>query len=102
MMAACDHHYGRYLAVAAIFGGRMSMNTIVYDIPPRGLEISATITSNSTAIQEILKRICVQFAGTSLFSAFFHQKSFSVFFAQLFVECKSSFLLEYYSFVVVD
>jgi hypothetical protein len=68
MMAACDPRHGRYLTVAAIFRGRMSMKevdeqmlnvqnknssyfvewipnnvkTAVCDIPPRGLKMSAT------------------------------------------------------------
>ncbi len=68
MMAACDPRHGRYLTVATIFRGRMSMKevdeqmlnvqnknssyfvewipnnvkTAVCDIPPRGLKMSAT------------------------------------------------------------
>uniref|UniRef100_A0A674PQF0 Tubulin beta chain n=3 Tax=Eupercaria TaxID=1489922 RepID=A0A674PQF0_TAKRU len=78
MMAACDPRHGRYLTVAAIFRGRMSMKevdeqmlnvqnknssyfvewipnnvkTAVCDIPPRGLKMAATFIGNSTAIQE--------------------------------------------------
>ena len=77
MMAACDPRHGRYLTVAAVFRGRMSMKevdeqmlgiqnknssyfvewipnnikTAVCDIPPRGLKMSATFIGNSTAIQ---------------------------------------------------
>jgi tubulin beta len=89
MMAACDPRHGRYLTVAAIFRGRMSMRevddqmmsvqnknssyfvewipnnvkTAVCDIPPRGLKMSATFIGNSTAIQELFKRISEQFSG---------------------------------------
>ena len=89
MMAACDPRHGRYLTVAAIFRGRMSMRevddqmmsvqnknssyfvewipnnvkTAVCDIPPRGLKMSATFIGNSTAIQELFKRISEQFTG---------------------------------------
>merc|ERR1712123_124570 len=68
MMAACDPRHGRYLTVATMFRGRMSMKevdeqmlniqnknssyfvewipnnvkTAVCDIPPRGLKMSAT------------------------------------------------------------
>lgn len=35
----------------------------VCDIPPRGLKMSATFVGNSTAIQEIFKRISEQFTG---------------------------------------
>src|SRR5689334_237543 len=92
MMAACDPRHGRYLTVAAIFRGRMSMKevdeqmlniqnknssyfvewipnnvkTAVCDIPPRGLKMSATFIGNSTAIQELFKRISEQFTGKSL------------------------------------
>ncbi|KAF5911605.1 hypothetical protein HPG69_008204, partial [Diceros bicornis minor] len=78
MMAACDPRHGRYLTVAAVFRGRMSMKevdeqmlsvqsknssyfvewipnnvkTAVCDIPPRGLKMAATFIGNSTAIQE--------------------------------------------------
>jgi len=89
MMAACDPRHGRYLTVAAIFRGRMPMRevddqmmlvqnknasyfvewipnnvkTAVCDIPPRGLKMSATFIGNSTAIQELFKRISEQFTG---------------------------------------
>ena len=77
MMVAVDPRHGRYLTVATVFRGRMSMNevdaqmmaiqnknssnfvewipnnikTAVCDIPPRGLKMSATFIGNSTAIQ---------------------------------------------------
>merc|ERR1712060_1017867 len=86
MMAACDPRHGRYLTVAAVFRGRMSMKevdeqmlgiqnknssyfvewipnnikTAVCDIPPRGLKMAATFIGNSTAIQELFKRISEQ------------------------------------------
>lgn len=79
MMAACDPRHGRYLTVAAIFRGRMSMKeideqmaavqnknssyfvewipnnvkTAVCDIPPKGLTMSSTFIGNTTAIQVI-------------------------------------------------
>ncbi|KAI8497709.1 Tubulin beta-4A chain [Branchiostoma belcheri] len=89
MMAACDPRHGRYLTVATMFRGRMSMKevdeqmlnvqnknssyfvewipnnvkTAVCDIPPRGLKMAATFVGNSTAIQE-------------LFTAMFRRKAF--------------------------
>ena len=77
MMAACDPRHGRYLTVAAIFRGKMSMKeveeqmtymhdknsshfvewiphnvkTAVCDIPPKGLTMSSTFVGNSTSIQ---------------------------------------------------
>uniref|UniRef100_A0A8C3TNN7 Tubulin beta chain n=1 Tax=Catharus ustulatus TaxID=91951 RepID=A0A8C3TNN7_CATUS len=98
MMAACDPRHGRYLTVAAIFRGRMSMKevdeqmlnvqnknssyfvewipnnvkTAVCDIPPRGLKMSATFIGNSTAIQELFKRISEQFTAMFRRKAFLH------------------------------
>ncbi|PVU84761.1 hypothetical protein BB559_005153 [Furculomyces boomerangus] len=87
MMAASDPRHGRYLAVAAMFRGRVSTNevenqmlqvqnknsslfvewipnnvkTAVCDIPPVGLPMSATFIGNSTAIQELFQRVNEQF-----------------------------------------
>jgi len=87
MMAACDPRLGRYLTVAAIFRGKMSMRevedqmmlvqnrnaayfvdwipnnvkTAVCDIPPRDLKMIATFIGNSTAIQILFKRVADQF-----------------------------------------
>ncbi|XP_023707072.1 tubulin beta-1 chain [Cryptotermes secundus] len=98
MMAACDPSHGRYLTVAAVFRGRMSMKevdeqmlsiqnknssnfvdwipnnvkTAVCDIPPRGLKMSATFIANSTAIQELFKRISEQFQSMYSRKAFLH------------------------------
>ena len=116
MMAACDPRHGRYLTVATIFRGRMSMKevdeqmlnvqnknssyfvewipnnvkTAVCDIPPRGLKMSATFmvrsatkqcicrtywdlfAGNSTAIQELFKRISEQFTAMFRRKAFLH------------------------------
>lgn len=89
MMAACDPRHGRYLTVAAIFRGRMSMKEVeeqmnniqnknsayfvewipnnvktgVCDIPPKGVKMAATFIGNNTAIQELFKRIADQFTG---------------------------------------
>ncbi|XP_037084721.1 tubulin beta chain-like [Pollicipes pollicipes] len=98
MMAACDPRHGRYLTVAAIYRGRMSMKevdeqivsvqtknssyfvdwiphnvkTAVCDIPPRGLKMSATFVGNTTAIQELFKRISEQFTAMFRRKAFLH------------------------------
>ena len=98
MMAACDPRHGRYLTVAAMFRGRMSMKevdeqmlnvqnknssyfvewipnnvkTAVCDIPPRGLKMAATFIGNSTAIQELFKRISEQFTAMFRRKAFLH------------------------------
>ena len=99
MMAACDPRHGRYLTVAAVFRGRMSMKevdeqmlgiqnknssyfvewipnnikTAVCDIPPRGLKMSATFIGNSTAIQ-VCSIYCVLLVGLKLIIVF---RSFS-------------------------
>ncbi len=88
----------RYLTVATMFRGRMSMKevdeqmlnvqnknssyfvewipnnvkTAVCDIPPRGLKMSATFIGNSTAIQELFKRISEQFTAMFRRKAFLH------------------------------
>lgn len=91
MMAACDPRKGRYLTVATIFRGKVSMQevddqmlsiqkknedyfvdwipnnvmTSVCDVPPRGLEMSATFIGNSTSIKELFGRILAQYTGRS-------------------------------------
>merc|ERR1712058_150372 len=98
MMTAADPRHGRYLTVAAIFRGRMSMKEVdeqmlavqnknagtfvewipnnvkvaVCDVPPRGLPMAATFIGNSTAIQEIFKRIAEQFTAMFRRKAFLH------------------------------
>jgi len=98
MMAACDPRHGRYLTVAAIFRGKVSMKdvdeqilatqsknssyfvewipsnvkTAVCDIPPRGLKTSATFIGNTTAIQELFRRISDQFTAMFRRKAFLH------------------------------
>ena len=41
-----------------------NVKTAVCDIPPRGLKMSATFIGNSTAIQELFKRVSEQFTGS--------------------------------------
>ncbi|XP_061381739.1 tubulin beta chain-like isoform X2 [Danaus plexippus] len=98
MMTACDPRHGRYLTVATVFRGHMSMREVddqvlavqnknssyfvewipnnlkvaVCDVPPRGLKMSATFIGNSTAIQEIFKRISEQFTAMFRRRAFLH------------------------------
>nr|XP_057937425.1 tubulin beta chain-like isoform X2 [Doryrhamphus excisus] len=98
MMAACDPSRGRYLTVATVFRGRVSMKevdeemfkiqnknsryfvewipnnikTAVCDIPPRGLKVAVTFIGNSTAIQELFKRISDQFTAMFRRKAFLH------------------------------
>jgi len=98
MMTACNPLHGRYLTVASIFRGKISMKevedqmlkyqtkmssnfvewipnnvkTAVCNVPPKGLKMSATFIGNSTAIQEIIKRILEQFSLMFRRRAFLH------------------------------
>ncbi|KFV67747.1 Tubulin beta-7 chain, partial [Dryobates pubescens] len=77
MMAACDPRHGRYLTVGAGFRGRLEWNPnnvkpAVCDIPPRGLKMALTFIGNSTAIQELFKRISEQFTAMFRRKAFLH------------------------------
>jgi len=98
MMAASDPRHGRYLTASATFRGKMStkevdeqMMTIqsknsahfvewipnnikssVCDIPPKGVKMSATFIGNNTCIQELFKRIGLQFSAMFRRKAFLH------------------------------
>ena len=49
-----------------------NVKVAVCDIPPRGLRMSATFIGNTTAIQEIFKRISEQFTAMFRRKAFLH------------------------------
>ena len=98
MMCAADPRHGRYLTASCIFRGRMSMKEVdeqmlnvqnknssyfvewipnnikasVCDIPPKGLKMSSTFVGNSTAIQEMFKRVGEQFTAMFRRKAFLH------------------------------
>ncbi|KAI8086108.1 tubulin beta-1 chain [Halteromyces radiatus] len=98
MMAASDPRHGRYLTVATIFRGRVStkevenqmlavqqknsayfvewipssVKTSLCDIPPVGLKMSGTFIGNSTAIQDLFKRVNDQFTVMFKRKAFMH------------------------------
>jgi len=98
MMCAADPRHGRYLTAAAMFRGRMSTKEVdeqmlnvqnknssyfvewipnnikasVCDIPPKGLKMSVNFIGNSTAIQEMFKRVSEQFTGMFRRKAFLH------------------------------
>jgi len=98
MMTACDPRHGRYLTVATIFRGRVSMKevdqqmldtqtknssyfvewipnnvkTAVCNIPPLGLNISGTFIGNSTSIQGLFQRVSDQFNVMFRRKAFLH------------------------------
>ena len=50
----------------------VQVKTAVCDIPPRGLKMSATFVGNSTAIQELFKRVSEQFTAMFRRKAFLH------------------------------
>ena len=98
MMCASDPRHGRYLTAAAMFRGRMSTKEVdeqmlnvksknnsyfvewipnniksaVCDIPPKGLKMAVTFIGNSTAIQEMFKRVAEQFTVMFRRKAFLH------------------------------
>jgi len=98
MMTAADPRQGRYLTVAAIFRGKVSMKeideqmrsvqtknssyfvewipnnvlTATCSVPPQGLKVSSTFIGNSTSIQELFKRIGEQFSAMFRRKAFLH------------------------------
>jgi len=98
MMCAADPRHGRYLTCAALFRGRMStkevdeqmlnvqnknssyfvewipnnMKASVCDIPPKGLKMAVGFAGNSTAIQEMFKRVAEYFTSMFRRKAFLH------------------------------
>merc|ERR1719296_624919 len=98
MMWAADPRHGRYLTAAALFRERMSTKEVdeqmlnvqnknssyfvewipnniksaVCDIPPKGLKMAVAFLGNSTAIQEMFKRVAEQFTGMFRRKAFLH------------------------------
>nr|XP_015796481.2 tubulin beta chain-like [Nothobranchius furzeri] len=49
-----------------------NVKTAICDIPPRGLKMAATFICNSTAIQELFKRISEQFTAMFRHKAFLY------------------------------
>lgn len=98
MMCAADPRHGRYLTAATMFRGRISTKEVdeqmlnvqsknssyfvewipnnikssICDVPPRGLTMSTTFIGNSTAIQEVFKRVSHQFTLMFRRKAFLH------------------------------
>merc|ERR1712167_129618 len=98
MMCAADPRHGRYLTAACMFRGRMSSKEVdeqmlnvqnknssyfvewipnnikssVCDIPPKGLKMAVGFLGNSTAIQEMFKRVAEYFTGMFRRKAFLH------------------------------
>ncbi|CAL9733634.1 tubulin beta chain [Monosporozyma servazzii] len=98
MMAAADPRKGRYLTVAAFFRGNVSVKevedemhkvqtrnsdyfvewipnnvqTAVCSVAPNDLDMAATFVGNSTAIQQLFKRVGNQFTAMFKRKAFLH------------------------------
>jgi len=98
MMAAADPRHGRYLTASAVFRGKMAtkdvedqmlnviqknssyfvewiphnIKTSVCNVAPKNLPMSATFLGNSTAIQEVFKRMSEQFTAMFRRKAFLH------------------------------
>jgi hypothetical protein len=98
IMAASDPWHGRYLTAAAVFHGKVVMKeaeeqmqnvqnkNLVYfvewipnnvltahcDIPPPGMKMTVMFIENSTAIQELFKRVSDQFTVMFEWKVFLH------------------------------
>ncbi|KAL3317920.1 hypothetical protein Ciccas_003427 [Cichlidogyrus casuarinus] len=98
IMAACNPRMGKYLTLAAMFRGKMSvkevdesvfqlqsknspyyvdwipnnMKTSICSVPPKGQSISVTFLANTTAIQSLFSRIHSQFRVMYAKKAFLH------------------------------
>ncbi|KAH6873622.1 Tubulin/FtsZ, GTPase domain-containing protein [Thelonectria olida] len=98
MMTGSDFRNGRYLTCSVIFRGKVSakevedqmhklqqknsayfvewipnnVQTSLCSVPPQGLKMSSTFVGNSTAIQEIFKRVGEQFTAMFRRKAFLH------------------------------
>merc|ERR1712070_410719 len=98
MMCASDPRHGRYLTACAMFRGKMSTKAVeeqmrniqernssyfvewipnnikssICDTPPKGLKMSATFIANTTAIQDMFKRVSDQFSSMFRRKAFLH------------------------------
>jgi len=98
MMCAVDPRHGRYLTASTMFRGRVSTKEVddvmyqvqsknsssfvewipnnikssVCDIPPVGLDMSATFIGNSTAIQDVFKRVAESFSAMFRRKAYVH------------------------------
>jgi tubulin beta len=98
VMVACDPRQGQFMTVATIFRGKVSpkevdenlfkiqqknssnfvewipnnVKSAVCDIAPRGFTVSSTFIGNSSSIQDVFRRISIQFAPMFRSRAFLH------------------------------
>lgn len=118
MMCAADPRHGKYLTAATMFRGRMStkevdeqmlnvtsknssyfiewipynIKTSICDIPPKGLKMAGTFIGNSTAIQEMFKRVQSQFTLMFKRKAFLHWYTQEGIEDQKFMDCESAMI----------
>jgi len=118
MMVACNPHHGKYLTVACMLRGKMSMKevdqemqqlqcknnsqfiewipdnikTAVCNVPPRGLDISGTFIGNNTTIKEIFNRTIEQFDMMFKRQAYLHWYTGEGMDTQEFTEAKHNVL----------
>ncbi|EHB09756.1 Tubulin beta-2 chain [Heterocephalus glaber] len=71
MMAACDPRHNKNSSYFVEWIPN-NVKTVVRDIPPHGLKMAVTFIGNSTAIQELFKRISEQFTAMFRRKAFLH------------------------------
>ena len=97
-MCAADPRHGRYVTASVIFRGKISTKQVdeemlrpqnrgssyfvewipnniqssICNVPPKGLNVSATFIGNSTAVMGIFKRIGEQFTAMFRRKAFLH------------------------------
>jgi len=98
MMVACDPRKGKYLTASCIFRGNMASQDVdsamlavqnrhselftpwipnnikssICNVAPKGVSMNATFIANSTAIQDLFKRIGAQFTHMFRRKAFLH------------------------------
>merc|ERR1712193_184722 len=72
MMCAADPRHGRYLTASAMFRGRMSTKEVDEQMLNVQNKNSSSFIGNSTAIQEMFKRIGEQFTAMFRRKAFLH------------------------------
>jgi len=98
MMAAADPRQGKFLTASVMFRGKLSAKEIddqmmavqtknasyfvewipnnikssICNVPPKGMNLSATFIGNSTSIQDLFKRISDQFTAMFKRKAFLH------------------------------
>ena len=66
------HECRRAVQIGVVANSSIAMLLQICDIPPKGLKMSATFLGNTTAIQEMFKRVSEQFTAMFRRKAFLH------------------------------